>query len=376
MAMGTSSPNYTLKIGGKDAEELKTDFQSFVIDRDMFQPDTCAIVLSNQGGQYADIKVADEVEIKVGDDAGESIFKGEVVGLEPLYKGGEKSRLLIRCMNRFHRLLRLRKSKTFADMDDQQILNQVCGDAGLTLEYKHEKKIKYKHVYQHNQTDMEFLRTRAARMGCHVWCVDKKVFVKEPNLQSEPTATFSVSQTTSDDPTQGTMKMFAPRLSAANILKKVTVRGWNPETKDLIVGTFSAQNSQLGTENAVTASGELGKEETFTVDHPIWGKEEADALAKAQLVDVSLGFITGECEVTGMTSLDLGQVVLIIANPEPDTKDKDPFNGRYYVMGLTHRFSLTKAREGGFSTIMRVARDAQKAQPKWIDKGVDDRTTA
>lgn len=359
MADGTAAPNYTLKIGDRDAEELKTDFLSFVIERDMYQPDMAAIVLSNQAGQYSSIKIADEVEISVGDEDGTPIYKGEVIGLEPVFKGGEKSRLLIRAMNMFHRLLRHRKSVTFTDKTDQQILSQVVGDAGLSLEWKHEKSITYKHVYQHNQTDMEFLRTRAARMGCHVWCVDKTVYVKEPDLQQGPAVTLSISST-GGDAAQATIKSFTPRLSSANILKKVTVKGWNPETKELIVGDQQAQSSRLGSTNAVSASGDLGKEETFTVDHPIWSKEEAVALAKARLVDLSLTYITGECEVTGATNFELGTVVAIEANTEPDTKDDDPFNGNYYVMGLTHRFVLSKTKEGGFSTILKVARDAQK----------------
>ncbi|HEX5064016.1 MAG TPA: contractile injection system protein, VgrG/Pvc8 family [Kofleriaceae bacterium] len=359
MADGTAAPNYTIKIGTRDATELKTDFLSFVIERDMFQPDMAAIVLSNQAGQYSTIKIADEVDICVGDDAGTSIYKGEVVGLEPVYKGGEKSRILIRAMNKFHRLLRHCKSVTFTDKTDQQILNQVVGDAGLSLSWQHEKSITYKHVYQHNQTDMEFLRTRAARMGCHVWCVDKTIYVKEPNLQQGPAVTLNISEGggSSDQPT---IKSFTPRLSSASILKKVTVKGWNPETKELIVGDYSAKDSKLGDTNAVSASAELGKEETFTVDHPVWSKEEAVALAKARLVDLSLSFITGECEVTGTTKLDLGTVIGIQANTDPDTKGDDPFNGNYYVMGLTHRFVLSKTKEGGFTTILRLARDAQK----------------
>jgi phage protein D len=221
MADSTSAPNYEFKIGSKvskDDQELKTDFQSFVIERDMFQPDMAAIVMSNQGGQYAQTKIGDEIELSIGDNAGEPIYKGEVVGLEPIYRGGEKSKILIRAMNKFHRLLRHRKSVTFMDKTDEQILNQVVGDAGLSLEWKHEKSISYKHVYQHNQTDMEFLRTRAARMGCHVWCVDKKIFVKEPDLQQGPALTLSVSATGGDASTS-TIKSFTHRLSSSSILK-------------------------------------------------------------------------------------------------------------------------------------------------------------
>ena len=106
------------------------------------------------------------------------------------------------------------------------------------------------------------------------------------------------------------------------------------------------------------ASGDLGKEETFNVDQPIWSKEEADALAKARLNDLALSFITGECEVTGDSKVDMGQVIDIDANSEPNTGGDDPFNGKYYVMGITHRYMLSKTKDGGYTTTLRLARDA------------------
>jgi len=356
MADGTSSPPHEITVAGNVED---TDFLSFVVERDMYQPDMAAIVVSNQGGAYASKKVGDPVEVKVGDDK-TSIFKGEVVGLEPTYKGGEKTRLLIRAMNKFHRLLRDRKSITFTDKSDQQILSQVVQGAELSLKWQHSKNITYKHVYQHNQTDMEFLRMRAARMGCHVWCVGGDIFVKEPDLSQSPLARLVITEP-GGSKGQGTIKVFTPRLSSAAILNKVTVKGWNPETKELITGDFSAQGSRLGSQNAVAGSGSLGNHETFTVDHPIWSKEEAVALAKARLVDLSLSYITGECELTGDPRMDLGKVIEIEANSEPDTKSDDPFNGKYYIMGVTHRYVLSKTKDGGFTTILRLARDAQKA---------------
>lgn len=361
MPGSVAAPNYTIKFAGKEKPEIKTDLLSFVVERDMFQPDMATVVLSNQGGQYSGTELGTEIEISIGDDAGTSVYQGEVIGLEPIYRGGEKSRIVLRAMNKLHRLLRLRKSRTFTGdpgKTDEAILREVVGDAGLELQFKHEKSIAYRHVYQHNQTDLEFLRTRAARIGCHIWCVGKVVHVEQPNLQQQPKVKLSTSRPGGDEAPTAAIKSFTPRLSTANILKKVTVKGWNPETKELIVGEFSAQASRLGPTNAVTAARSLAAEETFTVDHPIWSKEEADVLAKARLVDLSLGFITGECELTLDPERTLGEVVSITVNEEDDTKATDPFNGRYYVMGVTHRF-VTVSKEGGYTTTLRLARDAQ-----------------
>jgi len=327
---------------------------SFVVDRDIGQPDMAAIVLSNQDNRYSKLKIAVPVEIKIG-QAQTSIYKGEIVGLEPTYKGGEKTRILIRAMNKFHRLLRLRKSITFTDKTDEEIIKQVVTDAGLELEWKHDKSITYKHVYQHNQTAMEFVRTRAARMGCHLWCVDTKLYCKQPDLSNDSGIALSVSA----DVAKGEqLRAFTPRISSAPIIKKVTVKGWNPETKELITGEAEAEDSPLGSENASSGSGDHGKEETFTVDHPIWSTEEANALAKARLGDLSLTFVTGEAEAVGDPKFELGKTVKITVNT---TDTSDVFNGKYYVMGITHRhIAHGKDKDGGYVTVLRVARDAQK----------------
>jgi len=225
--------------------------------------------------------------------------------------------------------------------------------AGLTLDWKHETTITYKHVYQRsNQTALEFLRTRAARLGCHVWCVDTTVNVKQPDLQSGPIATLNV-----DQQADSILHRLAPRLNSSAIINKVTVKGWNPETKELITGDASVQGSKLGSQTSVAGSGPLGNEETFTCDHPVWSAEEAKALAKARLQDASLSYITGEAEVAGNPVFDLGKVVKVVANA---MKGDDPFNGNYYLMGVTHRHIAAKAKDGGgYVTILRFARDAQ-----------------
>lgn len=346
--MGAAAPNVDVLLNGQEIPDA--DFISYVVERDMFQPDMAAIVLSNQNDIYSPkIQIGASIEIKVGDQS-KSIYKGELIGAEAIYKGGGTTRLTLRAMNKMHRLLRMRKSLTFTEKSDQQILSQVAGDAGLSLEWKHEKSITYKHVYQHNLTDLEFIRTRAARMGCHVWCEDTKLYVKEPDLGQKSGIKLSVDQ-------EANLRSFTPRISSAAVVNKVTVKGWNPETKELITGEATAQNSPLGSQNAVAASGSLGREETFTVDHPIWSAEEATALAKARLRDLNLTFITGEAEMEGDPNVEMGKSIEIEANAMDAA---DPFNGNYYVTGITHRHTMPKGKDGGFVTIVKFMRDAWK----------------
>jgi phage protein D len=345
-----ASPNVSIFLDGKEVPD--GHLLSYTVDIDMFQPNLASILLANQSDLYSTQKVGASIEIKVKEG---TIYKGEIVGLEPIYKGGDKSKILIRGMNQFHRLLRKRKSVTFTDKTDEQILKQVVGDAGLALEWKHETSITYKHVYQHNQTDMEFLRTRAARMGCHVWCEDKTVFVKQPELQGAEIATLNVDESSES----AGLRTFAPRLSATGVLKKVTCKGWNPETKELITGDASVSGSQLGSQTSVAGAGDLGNEESFMVDHPIHDAAEAKALAKARLQEASLSYITGTAEAAGSGTFKVGKLVKITANAKGTA---DPFNGKYYIMGVSHRHNNSHAKDdSAYVTVLRLARDAQKS---------------
>src|SRR5574337_1020128 len=108
MGNTAASPNVDIFIDGKEITD--DHFLSYIVERDMFQPDMASIVLANQGDLYSIKTVGSTVEVKVGE--GTSVFKGEIVGMEPTYKGGEKSRILVRAMNKMHRMLRKRKSIT------------------------------------------------------------------------------------------------------------------------------------------------------------------------------------------------------------------------------------------------------------------------
>lgn len=346
--MAAAAPNVDILINGEEIPD--SELQSYVVNRDMNQPDEAAIVLSNHGDVYnSKWEPGAKVEIKVGQ--GDIVFQGELAGLEPRYQGGGKTTMLVRAYNKMHKLLGGRKSITFKDMTDKAIIEKVAKGASLSVEWKCDVNITHKHVYQHNLTDLEFIRMRAGRLGLHVWCKDSTLYVKEPDL----TKTGSVKLAVATAGEGGSLRMFNPRMSTAGVLKKVTVRGWDPEKKEEIVGVADAAASPLGTTNAASAAKTMVKEQTFFVDQPIMSVEEANALAKARLREASLTYMTGEAEIAGNPKVELGEVIEIKANG----KSQDRFNGKYYVVGVTHRHTLPKAEDGGYVTILRVARDAE-----------------
>ncbi|WP_428268827.1 phage late control D family protein [Haliangium sp.] len=336
-----------------------THLVSFVIDQDLGQPDMCAVTIRNEDNRYSgQIKLGDDVKISVGDGGGTPVFTGEVVGLEPVYKANGENTVTVRAFNRMHRLLRGRKSKTFLDRTDQDIASAVAGEHSLSPQVGNDPKITHKHVYQHNQTDLEFLRVRAARLGFDVWVEDKKLFFDQPKSDRDSGIKLRYGDAESAQSGGAVfLKYFAPRMSSAGVVGKVTVRGWNPEKKEEIVGEAEAQSSKLGKKDANAASSVFGKTATFEVDHPIFSVQEAQAIAKAKLREAMMGYITGEGECRGMPDIKPGIVISVTVNPD-DANDR--FNGKYLVVGSSHRYTNpTRGDAGGYVTGLRLSRDAE-----------------
>lgn len=350
---------FAVSIGSSPVPE--PDFVSFVVEQDLNQPDMAVITLRNPDHRHSTKwEQGQDLEVKVS-DANTSIFKGKVVGLEPLYRGDGENRCVIRAYGPLHLLLRGRKSRTFQDQTDSKIVQAIAGEYGLQPKCGSKVNITHKHVYQHNQTDLEFLRTRAARLGYAVWVEGTTLHFDKPDPAADSSIVFKVNE----KPLEGhSLKSFAPRLSSAGVVKTVVVQGWDPEKKEQITAEAQAASSKLGTTDAGSALKDpftkAAMTKTYVVDHPIASKDEAKAIAEAKLAEHMLGFITGEAEAFGNPAYKPGIVVKIVINPD---KQDDRFNGKYLITGCTHRFVSGggAGKNDGYMTVLRVSRDAEKA---------------
>ena len=362
MANTAGAVDFDVMVNGTEIPD--GNIIAWAVDSDLNQPDMCVITLRNQTHDYNDkFKPGHTVEIKVGggsrktDDGTNSggkvtVFKGELTGLEPSYRQGGESKMVLRAFNKLHRLTRGRKSKTYQKQSDQDIASAIAGLHGLSAQTGSTPKIKHEHVYQHNQTDLEFLRVRAARLGYSVWVEDTKLFFDAPKLDKDSGIELKL-----DKQAEKKLKSFSGRLSNAMVVKEVTCQGWDPVKKEAIVGKVSAKSSPLGSSNAASSLSDFGTVVTFTVDHPIFSVEEAKAIAQAKLDEYSMSYLTAEAEAMGHNEIKPGIVIKIVVNQDTAT---DTFNGKYLVMGCTHRFSQVKGGEGGYVTGLRLTRDASK----------------
>jgi len=323
------------------------DVFEVVVENDLNQPDMATILVSNVKGQYSDV-------VKLGDDcqitaSKEPLFKGEVIGLEPVFDSNLPSRCVIRAFNRLHRLTRGRKSRTFANQSDQDIVRTVCQGVSLSAKSDSSVTIRHDHVYQHNQTDLDFLHQRAARIDYELVVDDTTLFFRPRKTDRDSGVQLVFGE--------GDFERFRPKLSGARQVNKVIVRGWDPVQKKEIVGEATA-TATLGGQSAPRASGLQGVE-MVSSDRPVHSKQEADALAKGLLKSIQMGYITGDILTAGDPRLKAGVVVTVKVGD-------DKFNGKYYVVGCRHRFLESShglggsvAREAGYRTFLKVQRDSE-----------------
>src|SRR5207245_9175661 len=100
---------------------------------------------------------------------GAAVFKGEVVGIEPVFDAGGESRVVVHAFNRLHRLTHGRKTRTFERQTDAEIVATIAGEHRLIPAPSPDLHERYAAVFQHDQTDLEFLLQRAARTDCEIF---------------------------------------------------------------------------------------------------------------------------------------------------------------------------------------------------------------
>lgn len=267
-----------------------------------------------------------EVEVLAQKPGGSpvSLIKGEITALEPQFGEGMIAELLIRGYDKSHRLYRESKSKAFVNIKDSDLAGQIAGNAGLATQIDATSTV-YDHLYQHNQTDLEFLMQRAWRIGYECFVSDGKLTFRKP-----PSGSASVTLTWGDN-----LLSFRLRASLAEQVDEVIVKGWDPVGMQPIVGRASAGQlyPQIGdAKDGAKWASSFGQGKVVIVDQPVVSQPEADALAAARLNEISGAFIEADGVAYRCPEIKAGQWVRIEALGQR-------FTGSYLVTSATHIFS-------------------------------------
>ncbi|MBI1878918.1 MAG: VgrG-related protein [Chloroflexi bacterium] len=326
---------FFIKIGGQDVPvELADDLAEVVVDTSLDMPDMFTMLIHDYNLKWVDSNLLDfgkEVEIKVetGSEQGNlagTLIKGEITALEPHFSSDGRTSLLVRGYDKSHRLHRGRKTRTFAKQTDSDIVQKIAGEIGLTPQTD-ATNITYDFVLQNNQTNMEFLLARAARIGYQVYAAEGKLYFKKGDT---PLGTGSELKFTE------TLISFQPRLTTSGQADKIIVKGWDPKGKKPIMAQ-ATPNSSLnqggtGKTGGATAQKAFGSAEAVIVDQPVFTSAEASSLATGLSNDISREFIQAEGTCMGDPGVKAGWTITIKGVGQR-------FSGKYFVTSAMHIYN-------------------------------------
>ncbi|MGH7295683.1 MAG: phage late control D family protein, partial [Polyangiaceae bacterium] len=282
------------------------------------------------------------------------LVEAEVVAIEPVYPLKGADSCYIRAYDRLQRYRYGRKRRGWGsgqatDQTYAAVLTKVAKDCGLTVDFGGKApQQKFDFIFQNNETDIDFIKRIARELGYEVEVREKKLLVRPPLVDKAKTVSLTWGKN---------LKSFVPRLSTANQVTEVIVRGWDPKTKKAIIGKAKTSDVTSKMKGKGTGPDEVKKQfkgETITriVQNPVFTIEEAETIAKAELNIRAMEYMTGDGTCLGDTSLRAGTIIEMKGLG-------DTFSGWYYVNESIHTFTPGS----GYSTGFRVARPAWGLEP-------------
>lgn len=344
-------PDFKIRVNGSDLPlTASADIQSITVQEDLTVLSVFTLVLNNWDQDLLQVSwsdlalfaVGNDVEIWLGyvDDL-HKVMTAEITSLEPTFAADQIPQLTVRGYDYRHRLARGRRTCTFSKMKDSAIAQKVAQGAGLRAQVK-DSKFTLPYVVQSNQTDWEFLQSRASRIGYELYVKEKILYFQPPQMTTQASLKLSLAEELIE---------FSPRLSSLHQVGEVAVRGWNVQTKQVIAAKagvgqeFSTMGGKASGPRATNRA--FGKSSAATVDLAVHSKAEADQIALGQFNEMAMAYIQGEGRCYGLPQLNAGAVVDIQGAGKN-------FSGAYYVRSVTH--SLTP--EQGYRTSFTVQRNA------------------
>ncbi|RIH85230.1 VgrG-related protein [Calidithermus roseus] len=319
-------------LGGQDAPaELMNALWEATVENTVHLPDVATLVIHDPALRWTDSELFEPgTEVVLTSQSGSvkaTIFEGEVVEVEPEYAGASP-RLVVRALDRLHRLARGRHVRRFANVTDGDIVRQIGQQAGLSqVEVGPQADAQvYEWVFQDNETNLAFLQRRAAALGYVVYVRGKTLHFGPPQGDK---ASLELKWGES-------LAEFRPRLTTLEQPSEVVVRGWDLDKKEAVIGKARAGEfkprvgeSGEGGEKAARAFGDASQ---LVECRPVRSQKEAQLLAEAAANKQSGRFIQAEGSCGGNPAIVAGARIRI-------SNVGRRFSGEYVVTTALHAYA-------------------------------------
>jgi phage protein D len=321
----------TVNIGGEDKPDLSPQLLQLAVREDTLGLYSCEAEFGNWGlvggrvgFRYFDRAVLDfgkTFKVKLGETV---LFDGRITGLRAAFPEGAPPRIEVLADDRLQELRMTRRTRTFADQSDGDVIRTIASDHSLTAAIDASGPT-HKVLAQVNQSDLAFIRERARAVDAEVWVEGTTLHVKTRGARNAGTVDLTW---------QNQLREFDVTADLAAQRTAVAVSGWDVAGKQAIKSeaTSSVIASELGgdTSGVSILQGIKARKENLAHPVPVTASE-ATAAAEAFFRMSARRFVTGRGVAEASLGLRVGSRVHL--------KELGPlFSGKYTVTAVHHRF--------------------------------------
>jgi len=274
------------------------------------------------------------LQVKLGDQA---IFDGRIMALEAQFLDGAPPALTILAEDRFQDLRMTRRTRSFDQVSDSDVLNSIASDHNLSPDINLSGPT-YKLLTQVNQSDLAFARERARALEAELWLEGTTLHACRRTDRSGASLDLAYGSG---------LREFTVLADLAGQRNRVIVTGWDVSAKDVI--KYEADDSVISSEVGSDQSGVsllqtalAERKETLAHTVPL-ASDEAQAMAEAYFRMAARRFVVGRGVADADARLRVGaQLNLSGLGPL--------FNGNYYVTEIRTIYDTAAGLRTEFTT--------------------------
>ncbi len=358
-------------VGGTPLrEQLAGRLREVVVDTDAGGPDSCRVVLDDPSRDLlgdSGIELGSDLTVtagRVGEETGDRVFDGVVysLGFEFDERGSFTS---VVAYDRSYALYSGLHTATYQNTTDSDLATRLAREAGLRTGRIESTTVVHDHLAQVNETHYEFLSRRAREVDCVVLVTGRELhFVRSADAADGPEPGDYESADRLQLVPGGTVERLSARVSAAQQVTEVEVRGWDERGKQAVVATAPARTraAQLPDQPDRIAA-IFGSPRHVTIDRPLATQAECDAVATAQADRLAgscvhaEGVARGDPRIVAGAAVSLGQTGGRFDGRLAVSRARHTWNDRGYrtsfVVSGAHDRSLLGLMAGGRSDSVR-----------------------
>jgi uncharacterized protein involved in type VI secretion and phage assembly len=306
-----------LSVNGSPlADGVQGQLRSVLVDTDGGGPDACRVLLDDP---TRDVLKRSGIELnttltvtagRVGEEKGDRIFDGVVYSLGFDFDDRGAFSTVV-AYDRSYGLYNGLHTKTYQNLTDSDLATQLADEVGLSVGTLDATDVVHDHLAQVNETHFEFLTRRAREVNRVLLVTGSKLhFTAPPDAADGPDPGDFQSSGRLQLVPGGNVERITARVTAAQQVSEVEVRGWDPQRKQAVSATAPAQSksAELRDKPASVAK-DFGSPRHVTVDLPLSTQAECDAVASAQAERLASTFAHAEGVAQGDPRIVAGAAV-------------------------------------------------------------------